>query len=164
MANSSADRTAKTQTTTPTWHDLAQVSDRKRQLWRTGGNHTDWMACGIAWDAVAITPMATGLAALGSTRTGTRCGYLVLADHLRNVLYVLVPPGTGGACDGILGVRVLSHGYQLLVPTPPEHSNIVADWVSHPPGDKPPRLVQAEQLAAHLRDLTPPMHDKEVAS
>lgn len=108
--------------------------------------------------------MPVGLAALGAARADTRCGYLVLADHLRSVLYVLVPPGTGDACDGILGVRVLSHGYQLLVPTPPEHSNIVADWVSHPPGDKPPRLVQAEQLAAHLRDLTVPMHDKEVVS
>lgn len=163
MANASAAGRPAT-AATPTWSDLGQITDRKRELWRRQSSRTDWMACGVTWDAVSITPMPVGLAALSAARTGTRGGYLVLADHVKGVLYVLVPAGTGNACEGIVGVRVLSRGYQLLVPERPEHSTIAADWISHPAGDEPARLVQAEQLASHLRDLTTPTHDQAVAS
>ncbi|MEV6048798.1 hypothetical protein [Streptomyces xanthochromogenes] len=163
MANASAaGRSANA--VTATWSDLGQITDDKREWWRRQSGRTDWMACGVTWDAVSISPMPVGLAALSAARTDPRGGYMVLADHVKNVLYVLVPPGTGNACEGIVGVRVLSRGYQLLVPERPEHSTIAADWISHPAGDKPARLVQAEQFAAHLRDLTTPTHERAVAS
>ncbi|MFD7537860.1 hypothetical protein [Streptomyces sp. NPDC059819] len=50
------------------------------------------------------------------------------------------------------------------MPERPEHSTIAADWISHPVGGEPARLVQADQLAAHLRDQATPTHDRAAAS
>ncbi|WP_415961958.1 hypothetical protein [Streptomyces sp. 021-4] len=72
--------------------------------------------------------------------------------HLRDQLYVLVPPGTGSAAAGLPGVRVLGAGFQLLMPTG-EHGTLVAHWVS-PPRGTPSPLVRPDRLAHHLRALT----------
>ncbi|MFD4178145.1 hypothetical protein [Streptomyces anulatus] len=141
-----------TQHTTPVWHRLAQPCDHLRALWGQGVDRTRWVACGRTWDAVAISPMALGLQALVAMRVGPRRGYPVLADHLRDQLYVLVPPGTGSAAAGLPGVRVLGAGFQLLMPTT-EHGTLVAHWVS-PPGSASSPLVRPDRLAHHLRDLT----------
>ncbi|MFE9240510.1 hypothetical protein [Streptomyces sp. NPDC007007] len=111
----------------PVWHRLAQPNDQLRAL----AGRTRWVACGRAWGAVAISPMALGLEAL---------------------LYVLVPPGTGPAAAGLPGVRVLGAGTQLLMPTT-EHGTLVAHWVS-PPGTASVPLVRPDRLAHQLRVLT----------
>jgi hypothetical protein len=83
MANASAGRTAKAEKpATPTWHELAAVTDAKRRLWLRSRSRTGWPVCGREWDVVAVEPMAAGLEALAAMRAGTRRGYQVLADHL----------------------------------------------------------------------------------
>lgn len=136
---------------TPTWHRLAQPSDRLRAQWVRGDDRTQWVACGRTWDAVAISPMSRGLDALVAMRVGPRRGYPVLADHLRDQLYVLVPPGTGQAAAGLPGVRVLGDGVQLLVPAG-QHGSAVAHWVS-PPREGVPPLIRPDRLTHHLRAL-----------
>ncbi|MGV9879554.1 hypothetical protein [Streptomyces sp. NPDC003006] len=84
-------------------------------------------------------------------RVGPRRGYPVLAVHLRDQLYVLVPPGTGHAAADLSGVRVLGDGFQLLLPTG-QHGSPLAHWVSPPRGSAPP-LIRPDRLTHHLRDL-----------
>ncbi|CAL9677795.1 hypothetical protein SUDANB105_08106 (plasmid) [Streptomyces sp. enrichment culture] len=144
-----------------TWHRLAQPSDRIRAQWVRGGERTRWAACGQNWDAVAITPIALGLDALVALRISPRRGYPVLADHLRDQLYVLVPPGTGRAAAGLPGVRVLSDGHQLLVPQT-AYGTPAAYWIS-PPRDGSP-LVRPDRLAHHLRVLVRADQPKAAAS
>ncbi|WP_229839722.1 hypothetical protein [Streptomyces rubiginosohelvolus] len=118
--------------------------------WRHRPEHTRWQACGQSWDAVAITPISLGLAALTALRLSPRRGYPVLADHLRDCLYVMVPPGTGSAAAGLPGVRVLSDGHQLLIPHPGTGSP-AAHWVSAPGAET--TLVRPDRLTHHLRAL-----------
>ncbi|WP_369228856.1 ATP-binding protein [Streptomyces sp. R21] len=134
---------------TRTWRDAAQVTTEKQAQWRRGRRRTDFAACGTAWDAVSIAPMETAWSALDAMRLGLRRGYPVLADHLREVAYVLVPPGSGTAFADLPGVRVLSAGDFLLMPRTPGESTAVADWISAP-RDDPPTLVCADRLASHL--------------
>lgn len=109
------------------------------------------MTCGQTWDAVAISPISHGLDALAAMRVSPRRGYPVLADHLRDQLYVLVPRGTGHQAAGLPGVRVLGDGFQLLMPAA-EHGSAVAHWVS-PPREVPPPLIRPDRLTHHLRAL-----------
>lgn len=139
-------------TSPPTWHRLAQPSDQLRAQWMRGGDRTHWVACGRTWDAVAISPISRGLDALVAMRVGPRRGYPVLADHLRDHLYVLVPPGTGRAAAGVPGVRVLGDGFQLLMPAG-QRSSLVAHWVSPPRTAPPLLLVHPDRLIHHLRAL-----------
>ncbi|WP_241778873.1 hypothetical protein [Streptomyces sp. AcH 505] len=140
------------------------MTDTKRARWAHSQQRTVWAACGRRWDVVAISPADTGLAALTAMRAGTRRRHCVLTDHLRDVLYVMVPAGTGEACNGIPGVRVLSTGHQLLVPAAPDNGTAVADWVSHPrEDDEIPVLVETERLAAHLRELVTPVAEKALS-
>ncbi|MEV8393480.1 MULTISPECIES: hypothetical protein [unclassified Streptomyces] len=60
-----------------------------------------------------------------------RGGYPVLADHLRDVLYVMVPAGSAAGIELPADVRVLSAGHQLLVPYE-THASPVARWLSPP--------------------------------
>ncbi|MFD4483335.1 hypothetical protein ACFWPU_45550 [Streptomyces sp. NPDC058471] len=136
---------------TSTWHRLGQPTDRLRVLWLRGSDRTQWLTCGQTWDAVAITPISHGLDVLAAMRVSPRRGYPVLADHLRDQLYVLVPPGTGHAAVGLPGVRVLGDGFQLLVPTT-THGSAVAHWVSRPRVTPAP-LIRPDRLAHHLRAL-----------
>ncbi|MCS0606002.1 hypothetical protein NX794_33060 [Streptomyces sp. LP11] len=140
------------ETSAPTWHRLAQPSDRLRAQWVRGDSRTRWVACGEQWDAVAVSSIALGLDALVAMRVGPRRGYPVLADHLSDQLYVLVPPGTGRAAAGLPGVRVLGTGHQLLMPVTEHSSSAAAYWVS-PPRAVPPPLIRPDRLAHHLRTL-----------
>lgn len=135
------------------WHRLAQPEDHRGLMWDRfpAVDSTRWAVCGRSWDAVAITPMALGVRALAALRIIPERGYPVLADHLRNRLYVLVPPGTGSAAAGIEGVRVLSDGHQLLVPAS-ERGTLVAHWINPPRSTSPP-LVRADHLADQLNAL-----------
>ncbi|MFL4910919.1 hypothetical protein ACJ6WF_49480 [Streptomyces sp. MMS24-I2-30] len=138
----------------PSWHELAQPGTGKRAQWARGLNRTRWFPCGRAFDAVAVTPMDRGLDVLTKLRIHPRRGCLVLADHVRNVLYVMVPPGTGHVLTGLPGVRVLSDGSELLMPATYSDSTAAADLISHPPAGRPPVLVDTDQLAGHLHALT----------
>ncbi|MEU2076600.1 hypothetical protein [Streptomyces sp. NPDC013489] len=162
MANTSAGRTAKKKTkpAAPTWRELAKVTPAKERRWQHHQNRTRWLACGIDWDAVSVEPMEAGLDALTAMRAGTRSGYWVIADRLRDRLYVAVPTGAGDVFAGLDGVRLLSTGHQLLVPSTHEDATISADWVSHPQGREAPPLVDAERFAAQLRGLTAPVHER----
>ncbi|NUH42870.1 hypothetical protein HUF15_40325 [Streptomyces samsunensis] len=145
----------------PSWYRMAQPTSRRRALWIRGGDRTRWAACGCAWDAVAITPIQLGLDALVAMRLGTESGYRVLADQIRGVLYILVPPGTGAAAIGLPGVRVLSTGSQLLIPVT-EHGTPAAHWIS-PPRPSRPRLVPTGRLTTRLRRLMAPADEGATA-
>lgn len=138
---------------TPTWHDLAQPSPGKQARWVRGLNRTRWIPCGKEWDAVAITPMERGLDVLVSQRISPKRGALVLVDHLRGVLYVMVAPGSGDVLAGLPGVRVLSGGSELLMPAAYDDSTAAADLISWPRGGKAPALIPGDRLAQGLRGL-----------
>ena len=86
----------------PAWGELAAMTDGKRAHWAWGSNRTEFVDCGEGWQAVAVKPLRLGLDALTAMDADPRCGYPVVADHLRRVLYVLVPTGSGEAFAGIL--------------------------------------------------------------
>ncbi|WP_105974690.1 hypothetical protein [Streptomyces geranii] len=139
-----------------TWHDLAAETDDKKRQWLHGHqNVTEYVPCGIDWDAVAVKPMPLGLDALDAMRIGVRRGYLIVADHVRGELYVMVPTGHGEAFAGIPCVRLLGRGHQVLVPRSPLDRSVAADWVGTPHDLDTPVLVDADRLAARLRDLAP---------
>ncbi|MFF8317917.1 hypothetical protein ACF06V_12205 [Streptomyces bobili] len=155
MAKSSADEPAK-RPKAPTWPELVAETDGKRALWVRGRVHnTDFVPCGLAWDAVAVRPMQWAVDALDAMRIGTRRGYLIVADHLRGVLYVMVPTGSGEMFASIPGVRILGRGHLLLMPRSPQDSSTVADWVGTPRDLDAPVLVDPDRLAARLRELAP---------
>ncbi|MBL1121065.1 hypothetical protein JK364_53930 [Streptomyces sp. 110] len=83
------------------------------------------------------------------------------AIQIRDVLYILVLPGTSTAAIGLPGVRVLSTGSQLLIPVT-EHGTPAAHWIS-PPHPSPPRLVPTDWLTTHLRRLTVPPYEGTAA-
>ncbi|MGW3200141.1 hypothetical protein ACWDBD_37355 [Streptomyces sp. NPDC001118] len=140
----------------PTWHDLAAETDAKRRQWLHGlQNLTQYVPCGVGWDAVAVKPLQLGLDALAAMRISTRRGYLVVADHMRGELYVMVPTGYGEAFAGIPCVCLLGRGRQVLVPRSPLDRSVVADWVGTPRDLDTPVLVDADRLAARLQDLAP---------
>lgn len=118
-----------------------------------GLNRTRWIPCGKEWDAVAITPIELGLDVLASLRIGPRRGALILADHLRGMLYVMVESGSGDVLAGLPGVRVLSSGSELLMPATYDDTTAVADLISYPRGGEPPALIPADRLAQGLRGL-----------
>jgi hypothetical protein len=84
---------------------------------------------------------------------GPKAGYRVLADRLRDELYVLVAPGTAAAAAEVPGVHVLGRGRQLLMPTT-DHGTFCAHWISA--RQSSPLLVPADQLVTALRELTDP--------
>lgn len=131
-----------------TWSSKADVDDLLQERWCRAGNRTDWAHCGREWDAVAVE-LGRGLGALDALRVGLHRGYPVLADYLTNRLYVMVDPGTGGACRDVPGVRVLSVGSQVLVPVSGA-GTAAAHWVSAPKGS---RLVDSGRLAGALLQL-----------
>lgn len=160
---SSASGAAKRNRKPISWDELAAESDRKRAHWLWGRNHTEFVACGEGWQAVSVKPLQLGLDALAAMDAGTRRGYLVVADHLRGVLYVMVPTDCGEVFAGIPGVRVLGRGHQLLMPCSPQDSSAVADWVGAPHDLDTPVLVDPVLLAARLQELAP-VHEEAVAS
>jgi hypothetical protein len=87
--------------------------------------------CGLTWDAVVVAPLQRGLLALDALAVPVDAGLPVLADFTRYELVVLVEPGTGRAVAGLPGVRVLSQGSWLLVPTRGQ-GELAAVWLSGP--------------------------------
>lgn len=162
MPNASSTRRARRpKLPAPTWHTLAQVTDQQRASWNRGCDSTRWVECGRAWDAVAIAPLSLGLDALVAMRLSPRTGYPVLADRLRDTLYVLVPPGAGALAETVPGVRVLSVGRQLLMPCT-DHGTACAHWLS-PPREVPSLLGRVHQLTTHLKELVS-AHERAAAS
>lgn len=107
-------------TTTPEgWvaHFLTPDNETERQLRYAGSRAVDLVACGRHWDAVVISPLERGLAALDCLDLPQSDGHAVVADYRRHELIVLVRPGTGSAGPaGVQGVRILSSGSWLLLP------------------------------------------------
>ncbi|MGW1278911.1 hypothetical protein ACWD4V_18465 [Streptomyces tsukubensis] len=160
MAKGSA--TAAGPPATGAWHRLAEPTPQRSALWSRGRDSTRWAACGRAWDAIAIRPMTNGLNALAVMELDPHDGHPVLADRLSNVLYVLVPPGTGTVAAGLPGVRVLGVGHQLLMPMT-DHGTAAAHWIS-PPRKAHPPLAPAGRLTACLRALLAADHKEAAAS
>ncbi|MFJ2559201.1 MULTISPECIES: hypothetical protein [unclassified Streptomyces] len=96
--------------------------------------------------------LVTGLYALDRLRHPSRCGYPVLADHLSDVLYVMVVTGSGTVLTLPTGVRILTAGDYLLVPvTVNGPGSPAAHWIS-PPSETPP-LTATESLIGRLQEL-----------
>ncbi|MFF8193694.1 hypothetical protein ACF05L_23265 [Streptomyces bobili] len=102
-----------------------------------------------------MKPLPLGLDALAAMPIDTRRGYLIVADHLRSVLYVMVPTGSGEVFAGIPGVRVLGRGHHLLMPRTTQDSSAVANWIGTPRDLDTPVLVDPDRLAARLREPAP---------
>jgi hypothetical protein len=101
-----------------------------------GPGATQLTACGEGWDAVVIAPLERGLAALDALDLPPDVGHPVIADYSRCELIVQVPAGTAHRCAGIQGVRPLSRGSWLLVPTreTADAGTWLAAWLSPPSG------------------------------
>ena len=110
---------------------------------------TKLVAC-KGWDAIVVSPLRRGLAALDALALPRDGGYPVLADYVRQELVVQVPAGTGHRCD-VPGTRVLSTGSWLLVPTE-RPGSIAATWLSKSHSGLS-RLLDADQLRNALLSL-----------
>ncbi|MFF2548360.1 hypothetical protein ACFVUY_38185 [Kitasatospora sp. NPDC058063] len=108
--------------------DEAMVHDARHLTTRSS---TALTACGVGWDAVVVAPLHRGLAALDVLAVPLDAGLPVLADYARSELAVLVEPGTGHMAAGAPGVRVLTRGSWLLVPTR-GRGVLAAAWLSGP--------------------------------
>lgn len=76
--------------------------------------------------------------------------------------YVMVAPGTGAAAAEVPGVRELSAGRYLLIPTT-GHGSVSAHWISAPRTTDPLRLVDVRRLTHHLLALTDAAHGRAAA-
>lgn len=123
----------------PTWAAL-HVPDvyTHARLCEAGRGSTRFVACGGGRDAVVISPLQRGLAALDALNLPVENGLSVLADHSRQELIVVVEDGWVHLWEGVPGVRVLSLGSWLLVPVPGTVGSFAAHWLSCPPDDVPP--------------------------
>ncbi|MGD6765973.1 hypothetical protein ACOKM5_44330 [Streptomyces sp. BH097] len=118
---------------TPTWGGLLDLGSSTFDELRTAGSGaTRLVQCGGGRDAVVITPLQRGLAALDRLGLQVEDGYSVIADHIRQELIVLIASGTTSDWDDTQGVRVLSHGHWLLVPQPGGDGSLAAAWLSRP--------------------------------
>ncbi|WP_137990992.1 hypothetical protein [Streptomyces vilmorinianum] len=132
------------------WADLLEPDAERRDGWAVCSHPPRLVACGETWDAVVITPLERGLAALDRLSLPREAGYPVLADYIRRQLIVQVPVGTAHHCDAP-GSRMLSAETWLLVPDD-RYGTASATWLSAP-GPLSSRLVDAALLCRALRDL-----------
>jgi hypothetical protein len=130
---------AKSQTpVTPTWAALHVPDDHTlARLRGAGTGSTRFVACGGGRDAVVISPLQRGLAALDFLGVPVEDGHSVLADHSRQELIVVVEDGWAHLWEDVPGVRVLSLGSWLLVPVPGIEGSYAAHWLSLPAHDIP---------------------------
>ncbi|MER7817416.1 hypothetical protein [Streptomyces sp. NPDC096153] len=136
------------------WAALVDLDADALAELRTGGSQL--VECGVRWDAVVISPLARGLAALDVLGLPRDAGHPVIADYSRHELIVQVPAGAafyGGA--HIQGIRTLSRGTWLLVPAGPTGSYAAA-WLSAPTRHgaryvDPARLREAVHVADEQR-------------
>ncbi|WP_157880339.1 hypothetical protein [Streptomyces katrae] len=124
--------------------------------------HSVWAACGWTWDAVAITPLQRGLAALDELALPMDGEYTVIADHARQELIVYIPCGTGAVLDGLPGVRVLGRGTDLLVPAG-QYGTFAAAWLSRPRGEADEAFITPARLRAALLAADAAHHTYETA-
>ncbi|MFH8343101.1 hypothetical protein [Streptomyces sp. AM6-12] len=123
---------------TPTWGDLLNPDDTTLGRLRSGGpGSTRLVLCGGGRDAVVISPLQRGLAALDALELPVEDGYSVLADHSRQELIVVVDDGWAHLWEDTPGVRVLSIGSWLLMPSPGGEGAFAARWLSRPARDLP---------------------------
>jgi len=132
---------AKSQNTAqPSWAALLDLdADTYARLRYAGRSATDMVAVGQAWDtvpegweALAVAPLARGLAALDCLGLPLDGGFPVIADHSRSELIVLVEAGAAGLLADLQGVRPLRAGSSfLLVPFGPQGA-FHAAWLSRP--------------------------------
>ncbi|MEH0424742.1 hypothetical protein [Streptomyces sp. B21-083] len=124
----------------PSWAALLDLdSDTYARLRYAGRSATDMVAVGQAWDtvpegweALAVAPLARGLAALDCLGVPLDAGFPVIADHGRSELIVLVEAGGAHPLAELQGVRVLRRGTSfLLVPFGPQ-GGYNAAWLSRP--------------------------------
>ncbi|MFF0487240.1 hypothetical protein [Streptomyces sp. NPDC004435] len=130
---------AKSQTpVTPMWAALHVPDDNTLARLRGAGIGSTWfIACGGGRDAVVISPLQRGLAALDELGVPVEDGHSVLADHSRQELIVVVEDGWAHLWEDVPGVRVLSLGSWLLVPAPGTEGSFAAHWLSCPARDVP---------------------------
>ncbi|MDN3056081.1 hypothetical protein PH213_16300 [Streptomyces sp. SRF1] len=123
------------------------------------------MDCGLEWDAIVITPLERGLAALARLGLPANRGYPVLADYVRHELIVHVPAGTAHRCTA-QGTRSLTTGSWLLVPSG-LHGSVSATWLSTP--HTPPALglltpANCPKRCGRSTRLAPPETNASVAA
>ncbi|MCQ8835809.1 hypothetical protein [Streptomyces malaysiensis] len=106
--------------------------------------------CGLEWDAIVITPLKRGLAALTHLALPIDRGYPVLADYVRQELIVHVRAGTARRCTA-QGTRSLTTGSWLLMPTG-QRGSLSATWLSTPHPTRP-RFVDPGELSDALRHV-----------
>ncbi|MFF3460436.1 hypothetical protein ACFYXH_40400 [Streptomyces sp. NPDC002730] len=123
---------------TPTWAALLVPDDNTLARLRAArSGATRFVQCGGGRDAVVISPLQRGLAALDALTLPVEDGHTVLADHSRQELIVVVEDGWMHLWEEIPGVRVLSLGAWLLVPVPGSDGSFAATWLSRPTQDVP---------------------------
>ncbi|MDH6624656.1 hypothetical protein M2271_002460 [Streptomyces sp. LBL] len=98
---------------------------------------TRFVQCGGGRDAVVISPLQRGLAALDALDLPVEDGYSVFADPSRQELIVVVDEGWVHLWEDTPGVRVLSLSSWLLLPAPGGDSSYSAHWLSRPARDIP---------------------------
>ncbi|MFH8986389.1 hypothetical protein [Streptomyces varsoviensis] len=132
---------AKSQNTAqPSWAALLDLdADTYARLRYAGRSATDMVAVGQAWDtvpagweALAVAPLARGLAALDCLGLPLDGGFPVIADHGRCELIVLVEEGAPGPLAELQGVRVLRSGTSFLLVPFGEVGGYHAAWLSRP--------------------------------
>ncbi|MEU6285008.1 hypothetical protein [Streptomyces sp. NPDC047028] len=129
---------AKSPKTAPTWAALHVPDDKTSNRLRTARvGSTRLVECGGGRDAVVISPLQRGLAALDALGVPVTAGQSVLADHWSQELIVVVEDGWAHLWEEVPGVRVLSLGSWLLMPVPGAEGSLAAHWLSCPADDVP---------------------------
>lgn len=123
---------------TPLWSDLLSPDDDLHARLRAGSaDATRLVQCGPDRDAVVITPLHRGLAALDTMGLPVTDGHSIIVDYLRHKLTVLVADGRTAHWEGILGVRMLSRDDYLLVPKQGRDGSLTSAWLSRPCREDP---------------------------
>ena len=138
--------------TDSTWSALLRPDETlANTLLNAPQERTSLIPVGTRWDAVVISPLERGLAALDLMRLPREGGYHVIADYSKEELITWVNPAQSGACMGLPGVRVLRLGGWLLVgDTAP--GTWAAAWLSGPVrGAATPNLIDPLELREAIR-------------
>lgn len=129
---------------------LARDQATRNRLMRAAAHATTLAPVDHRWDAVVITSLRRGLAALDLMGLPMDHGYPVVADYLRQDLIVQVPSGSARDCTAS-GTRALSAGSWLLLPADPSREgSICSTWLSRPAGN---RYVDVPALCEALKRL-----------
>ncbi|MGW1765026.1 hypothetical protein ACWCQL_13245 [Streptomyces sp. NPDC002073] len=120
------------------WSAMRDLDNRTyARLLTAGPRATRLVPCGAGRDAVVISPLRRGLAALDDLSLPRDGGYTVLANRSRQELTVVTDDGWTHLWEGMPGVHVLSLGDWLLVPVDHDGGTLAASWLSHPREESP---------------------------